>query len=265
MKRKRRKRRKRKGRLEETSAVHRRSLVQDFYPAELRRNLWMPFPYPQDTNSTLPTRLLSFYRSYIPRDENGCPRSSRARLTRDYSSHQFSAGLSSSERALRKRKLIQRRKRDGEICNSDFSDCFLLCLHVHVPSLSLCLFLLSCFSLFLPRYLVLCLERCSFFFPRIYGESFIGPRELFIRNFRRPSREPRVKVARLAGYVIGQHLRFRIALKLRCICISIYIYRYRKNCATIPRSSPNDFPLFHFLNWKKFPPVDLLIYFFFFF
>lgn len=63
-----------KGWLEETSAVHRRSLVQDFYPAELRRNLWMPFPYPQDTNSTLPTRLLSFYRSYIPR-RNGCPRS----------------------------------------------------------------------------------------------------------------------------------------------------------------------------------------------
>lgn len=57
--------------VEGTSAVYRRSLVQDFYPAELRRNLWMPFPYPQDTNSTLPTRLLSFYRSYIPR-RNGC-------------------------------------------------------------------------------------------------------------------------------------------------------------------------------------------------
>lgn len=60
--------------VEGTSAVYRRSLVQDFYPAELRRNLWMPFPYPQDTNSTLPTRLLSFYRSYIPR-RNGCPQS----------------------------------------------------------------------------------------------------------------------------------------------------------------------------------------------
>lgn len=60
--------------MEGTSAVYRRSLVQDFYPAELRRNLWMPFPYPQDTNSTLPTRLLSFYRSYIPR-RNGCPQS----------------------------------------------------------------------------------------------------------------------------------------------------------------------------------------------
>ncbi|KAI4485998.1 hypothetical protein M0804_006487 [Polistes exclamans] len=62
-------------RVEGTSAVHRRSLVQDFYPAELRRNLWMPFPYPQDTNSTLPTRLLSLYRSYITRTNNGCPKS----------------------------------------------------------------------------------------------------------------------------------------------------------------------------------------------
>lgn len=66
-----------------TSTVYRRSLVQDFYPAELRRNLWMPFPYPQDTNSTLPTRLLSFYRSYIPR-RNGCPQSvARAQAVRE--------------------------------------------------------------------------------------------------------------------------------------------------------------------------------------
>lgn len=67
-------RRRRREREEGTSTLYRRSLVQDFYPAELRRNLWMPFPYPQDTNSTLPTRLLSFYRSYIPR-RNGCPQS----------------------------------------------------------------------------------------------------------------------------------------------------------------------------------------------
>lgn len=74
-----------KKRMEGTSAVYRRSLVQDFYPAELRRNLWMPFPYPQDTNSTLPTRLLSFYRSYIPR-RNGCSQSvalREIRMTRD--------------------------------------------------------------------------------------------------------------------------------------------------------------------------------------
>lgn len=73
----------RRKRAEETSTVYRRSLVQDFYPAELRRNLWMPFPYPQDTNSTLPTRLLSFYRSYIPR-RNGCPQSvARAQALRE--------------------------------------------------------------------------------------------------------------------------------------------------------------------------------------
>lgn len=75
--------------VEGTSAVYRRSLVQDFYPAELRRNLWMPFPYPQDTNSTLPTRLLSFYRSYIPR-RNGCPQN----IARpDFRGHSCRSGL----------------------------------------------------------------------------------------------------------------------------------------------------------------------------
>lgn len=88
-----------KGWLEETSAVHRRSLVQDFYPAELRRNLWMPFPYPQDTNSTLPTRLLSFYRSYIPW-RNGCPRSIST-----------SSSTSSSSRSLANRGVKSRGKR----------------------------------------------------------------------------------------------------------------------------------------------------------
>lgn len=100
-----------KGWLEETSAVHRRSLVQDFYPAELRRNLWMPFPYPQDTNSTLPTRLLSFYRSYIPR-RNGCPRSIST------SSSTSSSSRSLANRGVKsrgKRKLIEQRGTDRDL------------------------------------------------------------------------------------------------------------------------------------------------------
>ena len=113
-------------------------------------------------------------------------------------------GVKAPKRVHRKRKLIQQRKRDGGICNSDFSDCFLLCLHVHVPcpslslSLPVCLFLLSSFSLFLPPLPRSLSGTLLLFLSRIYGESFIGPRELFIRNFRRASGEPRVKVARLA-------------------------------------------------------------------
>ena len=155
----------------------------------------MPFPYPQDTNSTLPTRLLSFYRSYIPR-RNGCPESSRVLTILQILKH-FSA-------RLRKAKVNSAAEARREICNSDFSDRFLLCPYFHVTlslslSLSLCLILVLILTLlrFLPRL------RCSFFFPE-FMERVSSTRELFIHNLPRISATGESRTPR---YIIGQHLR----------------------------------------------------------
>ena len=122
----------------------------------------MPFPYPQDTNSTLPTRLLFFYRSYIPR-RNGCPESSRVLTILQILKH-FSA-------RLRKAKVNSAAEARREICNSDFSDRFLLCPYFHVTlSLSLSLSY-SCPYSYASSFSTE--ASLLLFLSWIYGESFI--------------------------------------------------------------------------------------------
>ena len=144
----------------------------------------MPFPYPQDTNSTLPTRLLFFYRSYIPR-RNGCPESSRVLTILQILKH-FSA-------RLRKAKVNSAAEARREICNSDFSDRFLLCPYFHVTlSLSLSVLFLSLFLRFFVFYRGF---AAPFSFLNLWRE--FHRRGNFSSTTCRVSRQP-VKVARHA-------------------------------------------------------------------